>query len=135
DFSEANLELKTTGVVKGVRGSWRAKERLVLSIIDYHSLDIEQSFTSSAYFRKNSRLLLVVYHWVRGASPMDWRVVVVGKLTVDDLPPKDRQIIEDDWRKIRAYVRQGRAHELSEGSTMYLAACTKGAGGSLNLRS
>src|SRR5690606_29122031 len=42
---------------------------------------------------------------------------------------------EDDWRKIQTYVRQGRAHELSEGSTMYLAACTKGAGGSLNLRS
>jgi len=36
-------------------------------------------------------------------------------------------IIENDWKTIMEKVRSGRAHELSEGDTMYLAACTKGA--------
>ena len=42
-------------------------------------------------------------------------------------PEEDLVIIENDWKTIMEKVRSGRAHELSEGDTMYLAACTKGA--------
>lgn len=42
-------------------------------------------------------------------------------------PEEDLIIIEHDWQTIMEKVRAGRAHELSEGDTLYLAACTKGA--------
>ena len=36
------------------------------------------------------------------------------------------KIIQEDYEKIAKKVSEGRAHELSEGDTMYLGACTKG---------
>ena len=42
DFPEAGVELKTTGVLKRPDGSFKAKERLVLTMINYMNL----TFTS-----------------------------------------------------------------------------------------
>jgi DNA mismatch repair protein MutH len=42
-------------------------------------------------------------------------------------PANDLKIIKDDWEKIVGKIRAGKAHELSEGDTFYLGACTKGA--------
>jgi DNA mismatch repair protein MutH len=41
-------------------------------------------------------------------------------------PEEDLIIIEHDWETIINKVRAGKAHEISEGDTLYLAACTKG---------
>jgi DNA mismatch repair protein MutH len=41
----------------------------------------------------------------------------------------DEAVIRKDWEFIRDKVRQGKAHEISEGDTYYLGACRKGAGG------
>lgn len=128
DFPKAGLELKATGVVRASGRAWRAKERLVLSIIDYHGIVDEEDYVDSAFFRKNGRLLLVVYVWKKDASPLDYRVLVVDVVAIDALDAKERAIIESDWAKIRDAVRAGRAHDLSEGDTFYLAACRKGAG-------
>jgi DNA mismatch repair protein MutH len=45
------------------------------------------------------------------------------------IPEVDLSIFRADWEFIRDKVRQGKAHELSEGDTTYLGACRKGAGG------
>lgn len=37
------------------------------------------------------------------------------------------KIIKDDWTTIVTKIRNGKAHEISEGDTIYLGACTKGA--------
>ena len=42
DFPEAGVELKTTGVERRKSGGYRAKERLVLSLIDYETLACEE---------------------------------------------------------------------------------------------
>lgn len=39
---------------------------------------------------------------------------------------KDYEIIKNNWEKITDYVKQGKAHELSESLTNYLSPCTKG---------
>ena len=41
-------------------------------------------------------------------------------------PPEDLEIIVNDYKIITEKIQSGRAHELSEGDTMYLGACTKG---------
>ena len=43
------------------------------------------------------------------------------------LPEKDLLIIRQDYETIIKKIKRGEAHLLSEGDTMYLGACTKGA--------
>ena len=47
---------------------------------------------------------------------------------VDDweYPNEDLKIIKRDWEFINQKIKDGKAHELSEGDTFYLGACTKG---------
>jgi hypothetical protein len=42
-------------------------------------------------------------------------------------PSTDLEIIKKDWETITKKIADGKAHELSEGDTFYLGACTKGA--------
>jgi len=127
DFPVANLELKATGAVVTSNG-WRAKERLVLGNINYGELAEEEQFEASTFYVKNGQLLLVVYFWVAEKSPLEYRILGVGVIGMADMDPADRQIIKDDWKKIRQAILDGRAHELSEGDTVYLKAARKGAG-------
>jgi DNA mismatch repair protein MutH len=41
-------------------------------------------------------------------------------------PLTDLKIIKDDWNVIVDKIKAGKAHEISEGDTLYLGACTKG---------
>ncbi len=125
DFADAGVELKTTPL-KRVGTKLRAKERLVLQMIDYMSVHREEWATSS-FLKKNSSILLLFYLWEREADMLDY-VFKIARLW--SIPEEDLEIIRDDWEKIVAKVRDGEAHTLSEGDTMYLAACVKGASGS-----
>jgi DNA mismatch repair protein MutH len=44
-----------------------------------------------------------------------------------NFPSTDLEIIKKDWETIKQKIADGKAHELSEGDTFYLGACTKGA--------
>ncbi len=44
-----------------------------------------------------------------------------------NFPKTDLEIIKKDWELIKKKIMDGKAHELSEGDTFYLGACTKGA--------
>lgn len=120
DFSEAGIELKATPL-KTVRGKLVAKERLVLGMIDYMTV-VSEDWENSHFLSKNSHLLLVFYLHEPDADPRDFAIKIVR---LWDFPPEDLEIIRQDWEKIVAKVRAGLAHELSEGHTMYLGACTK----------
>lgn len=126
DFPVAGLELKTTGVVPAKNGGWRAKERLVLSMIDYHGL-VKESWTSSSLLRKCGSVLILFYEYVKELAVIDRKFVLDPILY--ELPNEDIHQIRLDWETIQAKVLAGKAHELSEGDTFYLGACRKGSGG------
>ena len=122
DLPEAGVELKVTPYIRGKNGI-RAKERLVCNIINYMEEPDKTFFTSSFWHKCNTMLLMSYEH--RPDTPK-------GEFTIDQavlfrFPEEDLAIIRQDWETIMAKVRAGRAHELSEGDTLYLAACTKGA--------
>ncbi|MHB1016983.1 MAG: Sau3AI family type II restriction endonuclease [Coriobacteriia bacterium] len=125
DFTKAGVELKTTPL-KRVGKRFRAKERLVLQMIDYDVV-CGENWESSSFKSKNDLLLLMFYLWEEGRAPLDY-VFKIARLW--SIPDEDIEIIRNDWETIVGKVRGGRAHELSEGDTMYLAACTKGSKGS-----
>ncbi|MDY4474476.1 Sau3AI family type II restriction endonuclease [Mitsuokella sp.] len=121
DFPEAGVELKVTPYVETKKG-FRAKERLVLTMINYMEIVKERDFEHSHLWEKAQLMLLVWYLHEKGMSDMDSTVDFVQLFTP---PEEDLEIIHSDYQKIVAKIKAGKAHELSEGDTLYLGACTK----------
>lgn len=126
DFSEVGLELKTTGVKKNSHGKFVAKERLVLTMIDYEVI-VDESWTTSQFLKKCSHMLIMFYLYEPDVPAIE-RPFVIDPIHYE-LPAEDLAIIRGDWEKIKQKVMSGKAHELSEGDTFYLGACRKGSGG------
>ena len=61
DFPQAGLELKTTGLKKGKKGKYQAKERLVLTMINYMNL-VDEEWSKSTFFHKCKLMLILFYH-------------------------------------------------------------------------
>ena len=126
DFPEAGVELKTTPIKRHAKKRYVAKERLVFQMIDYHAV-INEKWEDSSFLKKNSLVLLMVYLYDKDKSLLDYRFKIVRLIDLlKSLPDKDIQIIRKDWETIVDKVKEGKAHEISEGDTYYLAACTKG---------
>jgi DNA mismatch repair protein MutH len=125
DFNEVGIELKSSPLKKSKKNHLSAKERLVLSIINYNDI-INQDFETSSFLIKNNHLLLILYLYESGVEVIDFVIKLVGDWKI---PQDDLAIIKSDWEKIQNKVKEGRAHELSEGDTLYLGACTKGGKG------
>ena len=122
DFPEAGVELKVTPYVRGKNGI-RAKERLVCNMINYMEEHCKD-FHTSAFWHKCNTMLLMSYEHLKEIPKGDY---TIDRAVLFSFPEEDLPIILHDWETIMDKVRSGRAHELSEGDTMYLAACTKGA--------
>ena len=122
DFPEAGVELKVTPYIRTSRGI-SAKERLVCNIIDYMT-EYEKTFQTSAFWKKCNTMLLMSYEHLYDRPKEDY---TIDRAILFSFPEEDLLIIKQDWEKIIAKIRAGKAHEISEGDTLYLAACTKGA--------
>ncbi|OHB20373.1 MAG: hypothetical protein A2854_01315 [Parcubacteria group bacterium RIFCSPHIGHO2_01_FULL_56_18] len=126
DFPEAGVELKSHPLVKHTRKSFQAKERLALNMINYQS-EAGKTFEESSFSKKNSKIMLVSFEHEDARPAIDHPVRITQLIEFDSLPEKDRLIIRNDWERIQAKIVAGKAHELSEGDTDYLSACTKSA--------
>jgi len=126
DFAEAGVELKTTGVKKSSKNIYEAKERLVLSMINYVTL-VDEDWSTNSLMQKCRLMLLLFYYYQKDVAVYNRRFVFNPLLW--EFPEVDLKVIEADWKLIQSKIKDGRAHELSEGDTFYLGACRKGAGG------
>lgn len=121
DFKDAGVELKSCPTLYR-KGGLRSKERLVLNIINYEKM-AREDWSSSTFWKKNKDLLIVFYVHQDRASVIDLKVILAGRWR---FPEEDLIIIRNDWNVIKAKIMEGKAHEISEGDTLYLGACTKG---------
>jgi len=129
DFKEVGLELKSSPMKQLKELQYVSKERLVLNIINYNEV-VSQNFNNSSFWKKNNNLLLVFYLYEIDKEKIDYRIEIVDEWS---FPEIDLEIIKKDWNVISQKIKDGKAHELSEGDTLYLGACTKGSKGG-NLR-
>lgn len=122
DFDKAGVELKVSPYKIGKNGTQSAKERLVLTMIDYYNV-VNETFEDSHMWQK-ARLILLVYYLYQQEikNRLDYKIDYVKLFSP---PEQDLQIIKHDFEVIKNKIREGKAHELSEGDTMYLGACTK----------
>ena len=123
DFAQIGMELKTSPLKQLKNDEYRSKERLVLNIINYVNV-VNQDFENSDFFKKNSSILLIFYLHQAGFDILDYLIKLVDEWS---FPSTDLEIIKKDWQTINEKIANGKAHELSEGDTFYLGACTKGA--------
>ena len=121
DFSEAKVELKATPYIKTSNGI-SAKERLVCNIINYMT-EYDKTFKDSDFWHKCQTMLLMSYEHKKDVPKADY---TIDKAVLFGFPEEDLLIIEHDWETIMNKIRAGEAHLLTEGDTLYLAACTKG---------
>jgi DNA mismatch repair protein MutH len=126
DFFEIGMELKTSPLKLLKNNEYRSKERLVLNIINYIEV-VNQQFDDSDFWKKNANILLIFYLHQAGYDILDYLIKLVDEW---NFPSTDLEIIKNDWELIKQKIVEGKAHELSEGDTFYLGACTKGANAS-----
>ena len=123
DFAQIGMELKSSPLKQLKNDEYRSKERLVLNIINYLNV-VNQNFETSDFYKKNASILLIFYFHQVGFEILDYIIKLVDEWS---FPSTDLEIIKKDWEIIKKKIAEGKAHELSEGDTFYLGACTKGA--------
>lgn len=129
DFSM--MELKCTPLISR-KGKLEAKERIVICMVNYGGdaranipCVLDETFETSHAWSKLRKILLI--HYEHGdANALDLTIIRAAVWRPSD---EERRIIKDDWEKIRGMVEEGRAHEISEGMSLLLGACTKAADG------
>uniref|UniRef100_UPI0035B0CCDC Sau3AI family type II restriction endonuclease n=1 Tax=Cloacibacterium sp. TaxID=1913682 RepID=UPI0035B0CCDC len=126
DFAQIGMELKSSPLKQLKNNEYRSKERLVLNIINYFNV-VNQNFENSDFIKKNANILLIFYLHQAGYDILDLIIKLVDEWS---FPSTDLEIIKKDWETITQKIANGKAHELSEGDTFYLGACTKGANAS-----
>lgn len=132
DFKNAEVELKVAPLKRIAikekskllreREGLSAKERIVLTIINFFEVG-EENWENNSLFKKCKELLLMFYIYEKDKLPEEllFRIISLWKPSEADM-----RVIENDWKIINEKIKNGRAHEISEGDTMYLGACTKG---------
>ncbi|MBQ9314281.1 MAG: restriction endonuclease [Clostridia bacterium] len=124
DFKEAGVELKVTPYVIKSSGDLRAKERLVLTIINYMDDYKETDFLHSHVYAKCALMLLIYYLHDSSKNRLNF---LMNFAKLFKFPEEDLEIIKNDYKTIIEKIKAGKADEISESDTNYLGACTKGA--------
>ncbi len=123
DFKEVGIELKTTPLKRTRKDQLVAKERLVLTMIDYNTV-VEETFETSHLIEKAASILLVSYMWEPKTNPIDYQIV---NAELWGIPDEDLPQIKADWETVVNKIRAGHAEDISGSDTLYLEACTKAA--------
>ena len=121
DFEEAGVELKVTPYRQTPRGI-QAKERLVCDMLNYDE-EYYKTFETSAFWMKCACMLLMSYEHRDGVPKVNF---TIDKAVLFQFPDEDLEVIRNDWKILIDKIKAGQAHLISEGDTMYLAACPKG---------
>lgn len=124
DIPYLDLEIKVTPIRKTSNG-WSAKERLVLNIFSFHD-EPTRSFINSSFLEKANLIELVYYEHLKEIASPELIVKAATLFNLYKLPKEDMLIIEQDWNTIVQKIKEGKAEELSDSLTKYLAASTKG---------
>lgn len=121
DFDEVGVELKAVPLIDKGNGTV-VKERIVLNKFRFYDI-VKEKFETSHFLEKNAKLLFVFYFHDNLLRSEDKKIDIVELWSV---LYHDIEQIRADWQFIVDKINAGQAHELSEGDTLYLGACTKG---------
>lgn len=132
DFGKAEIELKVVPIKKIKKNKkseqlikqmgMSVKERVILSKISYSNI-VKETWLTTELHHKLDRLLMMFYMYDKDVSIYDLRFLLSS---IWEPFEEDISYLQKDWELIQSKVLSGKAHELSEGDTLLLGACTKG---------
>ncbi len=133
DFEEVGVELKVIPI-KEINKKPKSdmlikqhglsvKERVVLSIINFEEI-INETWETTSLRMKLDKILMMYYMHQPNVNIRDL-IFMLSRIWNPER--EDLKILKKDWELIKKKIEEGRAHELSEGDTLLLGACTKGA--------
>jgi DNA mismatch repair protein MutH len=123
DIPESGIEIKTSQFIYKARAGKSFKERLKLSAINYHEFNNYQSLFETPLWKKIQKILLLMFIHEKEVDKLDQICDWVGFLNYTE---EDIEVFAQDWLKIKEYVTSGKANEITESFTSYLAANTAG---------
>lgn len=99
-------EVKATGLVEGARGGWRAKEPMSITAVAPEGI-VAESFSTSAFWHKAERLLVVYYLYVRPGRgvAVEYAGFEFKGYDLHTWCEVDRCRLEADWTVVREFVR------------------------------
>lgn len=126
DFATLGVEIKASPfrIVRKTK-YMRMKERVVCNIIPYETENLE-TFGQSSFWKKNRNILLFLYKYEKGKKKEDYIIEKMLLLQFGETGDIFTQM-QKDWETITNKIKEGKAHLLSEGDTVFLGAATKGA--------
>jgi DNA mismatch repair protein MutH len=125
DFKHVGIELKTTPLKQLKSKKYSPKERLVFSMINYMTV-INETWETSSFLKKNRLLLLMFYLFEEDKNLLEYRFKIVELLDLlSEISIADIAQIKLDWETIVNKIKNGEAHLLSKGDTLYLGAAPK----------
>lgn len=127
DFANLGIELKVAGFTRNKNNTLSSKERISLSKIDYFKI-VDEEFEFSKLLFKNKKILIIWYEY-DAKYKNDWSNFKIYHYQLYDMSI-DEEVFKNDFNIIKNKVVLGQAHNISEGDTSYLGACTKGQKGS-----
>ncbi|MBK5502234.1 MutH/Sau3AI family endonuclease [Peribacillus sp. TH14] len=120
NLNSIGIELKVVPFIRNNDGKATSKERLLMSRINYFDI-VNEEFESSQLLRENRKVLIIWYEYVSYKKRTDMEIQYCQ--LYDML--QDQQVIKNDFELIQRKVKNGEAHLLSEGDTIYLGACIR----------
>jgi DNA mismatch repair protein MutH len=123
DIPETGIEIKSGQLKLVSKNHLVFKERMKISMIDYMNGFEADSLTESQLWTKLEKILLLLFLQNENLR-IDQECKWVDLLQWND---EDIKQMSEDWSIIKRTINEGRANQLSEGSTWYLGACTAGA--------
>ena len=126
DVLNLGIELKVMPLRKS-SNSLVPKERSKIKKINYNSI-LDESWDTSFLKKKISKILFFLYEQPIGKTYRDWEEFTFLGTLLFDLQVDSYHIIKNDWLEIQKKVKSHLAHELSEGDSKVLGACTSGTG-------
>lgn len=99
-------EVKATGLKEGARGGWCAKEPMSITAVAPEGI-VTESFSTSAFWHKAERLLVVYYLYVRPGRgvKVEYAGFEFKGYDLHTWREVDRCRLEADWTTVREFVR------------------------------
>ncbi len=122
DFKDLEVELKSTPLKQNKQNKLVPKERMSLSMLDLEDLIQNENIKDSTKWKKISNIL--TFWYIHNESLEGTKIEKVEMIEIEKTDFFKQ--IEDDWKLLRSYALEGRAHEFSESLTKYLGLARKG---------
>lgn len=106
-------EVKATGLKEGARGGWCAKEPMSITAVAPEGI-VTESFSTSAFWHKAERLLVVYYLYVRPGRgvKVEYAGFEFKGYDLHTWREVDRCRLEADWTTVREFVRTALAGDV-----------------------